>query len=87
MLNAKAFANAATAVSLGVYIVCRVISLVAPDFLFSVARSWFHTFSVDSVKGVAPMDMGTFLFGGVSMAILVWVTMYVTISLYNRWAK
>ncbi|MDP3940951.1 MAG: DUF5676 family membrane protein [bacterium] len=87
MLNAKAFANASTAVILVLYVVCRVASLVAPDFLFSIARSWFHTFSVDSLKGVAPIDMATFLFGGVSLAVLVWVTTYVTIVLYNRWAK
>ena len=87
MLNAKAFANAATVVSIGVYIVCRVISLVAPDFLFGIARSWFHTFSMDSLKGVAPMDIGTFLFGGVNLAVLAWVTTYVMIVLYNRWEK
>jgi hypothetical protein len=87
MLNAKAFANASAAATLLLYIVCRVVSFVAPDFLFDVARSWFHTFSVDSLRGVASMDMGTFLFGGVSMVVLVWVTTYVTIVLYNRWAK
>lgn len=87
MLNAKAFANASTVVSLVLYVVCRVVSLVAPDFLFSIARSWFHTFSVDSLKGIAPMDLGTFLFGGISLAVLVWVTTYLTIILYNRLSK
>lgn len=87
MLNPQVFAHAATAVSLGVYVVCRLASLVAPDFLFSIAKSWFHTLSVDSLKGSAPMDLGTFLFGGISLAVLVWVTTYVTIVLYNRWAK
>lgn len=87
MLNAKAFAHATTVVSLVVYIVCRIISLIVPDFLFRIARSWFHTFSLDSSQGVTPMDMGTFLFGGISLAILVWVTTYATIILYNKWAK
>lgn len=87
MLNAKAFANASTVVSLALYVVCRVASLIAPDFLFSVASSWFHTFSVDSLKGTTPMDLGTFLFGGVSLAVLVWITAYATIVLYNRFAK
>ncbi|MBI4080935.1 MAG: hypothetical protein HY430_04155 [Candidatus Levybacteria bacterium] len=87
MLNAKAFANASTVVSLGFYIVCRVASLVAPDFLFSIARSWFHTFSVDTLKGTIPMDLGTFVFGGITLAVLVWVTTYATIVFYNRWEK
>lgn len=84
MLNARAFANASTIATLGLYVVCRVTSLVAPDFLFGVARSWFHTIGVDSLKGVAPMDWGTFLFGGISLAVVVWLTTYTTIVLYNR---
>ena len=87
MLNAKAFANASTLVLLAAYVVCRVVSLVAPDFLFSIAKSWFHTISVDSLRGISPMDLGTFLFGGIALAVLVWVTTYATITLYNRWAK
>lgn len=87
MLNAKAFANASTVVSVGLYVVCRVVSLVAPDFLFSIAKSWFHTLSVDSLKGTAPMDIATFIFGGVSLAVLAWITSYTTIVLYNRWAR
>lgn len=87
MLNAKALANASTVVSLAVYVVCRIASLVAPDLLFSVAKSWFHTFSIDSLKGTTPMDMGAFLFGGISLAVLVWISTYATIQLYNRWAK
>lgn len=87
MLNAKIFANAVTAVSLGLYVVCRIVSLFASDFLFSMAKSWFHTFSVDSMQGTTPMDLGTFVFGGVTLAVLAWVTTYVTIILYNKWAK
>ena len=87
MLNAKAFANASTVVSLGLYFVCRVVSFVAPDFLFSIARSWFHTFSVDSLKGTTPLELGTFLFGGICLAVLVWLTSYAAIALYHRWAK
>lgn len=87
MLNAKAFANASTVVMLLVYVVCRVVSLVAPDFLFSIARSWFHTFSMESLKGTTPFDLGTFLWGGVSLAILTWLVTYATIALYNSWAK
>lgn len=87
MLKPMAFANAFTTVTLGLYVVCRMVVLVAPDFMFSVARSWFHTFSLDSLRGDVEMDFGTFLFGGVSLAILTWVTMYAGAYLYNRLAK
>ncbi|MEK7092130.1 MAG: DUF5676 family membrane protein [Patescibacteria group bacterium] len=87
MLNAQALANALTIVVLAIYAVCRLVSLIVPDFLFSVSKGWFHTLSVDSLKGTAPLDMGTFLFGAITLAVLVWVTIYVTVILYNNWAK
>lgn len=87
MLIPQAFANAFATVSLGVYVLCRVLSLAAPDFLFSVGRSWFHTFSLDSIRAVAPFELGTFVFGAVSLALLVWVSSYFGATLYNKWAK
>lgn len=87
MLNSKAFANAFTMVGVGVYVVCRVLSLVAPDLLFSIGRSWFHTFNLDSVRADMPMDLGIFIFGGVTLAALLWVTTYIGAELYNSWAK
>ena len=87
MLNAQAFATALTTVTLVVYVVCRVVSFIAPDFLFSVAKSWFHTLNVDSLKGTAPVDMGTFLLGAITLAVLVWVTTYASATLYNKWTK
>ena len=85
MLYAKAFAHAITAVVLALYIICRVASLLAPDFLFNVASSWFHTFNVDSLQGTEPMELGTFIFGGITLAFITWITTYTTIVLYNRW--
>ena len=58
MVKPIALANAATIVALGIYVVCRALSLVAPDFLFSVVQSWFHTFSTESVRSVTPMNIG-----------------------------
>lgn len=87
MVKPIALANASTVVALGIYVVCRVISLIAPDFLFGVAQSWFHTFSTESVKTVTPMDIGTFIFGAVTLSVLVWVAVYTGATLYNKWAK
>lgn len=87
MLNAKAFANAATTVGLAAYVVCRVLVLLVPDFMFSVAQSWFHTFNLNSVKAVESFNIGTFLLGAVTFGAFVWIMTYATVSLYNKWHK
>ena len=87
MLKPIALANASTIVALGIYVVCRALSLIAPDFLFSVAQSWFHTFSTESVMTVIPLNIGSFIFGAVTLSILVWVTIYSGATLYNKLAK
>lgn len=86
MLNSVAFANALTAVSLVVYIVCRALAQVAPGFLFSIAQSWFHTFDLTS-RGQSGMSTGSFIFGAVILAILSWAFGYLLIEIYNRFAK
>lgn len=87
MLKPIALANASTVVVLGIYVVCRVASLIAPDLLFSVAQSWFHTFATESVMSVTPMNIGIFMFGAVTLSILVWLTFYSAAILYNKLAK
>lgn len=87
MIKSVPFANAVTIVTLGLYVVCRIVSLVTPDFLFSISKSWFHTFSMDSVRATVPMDWGVFIFGAITLAVLAWVTAYATIELYNRLGK
>lgn len=87
MIKSVPFANAATVVALGLYIVCRVATLVAPDFLFSIGQSWFHTFSMDALKATAPFATGTFIFGAVTLAIVTWATVYAFAEVYNRLAK
>lgn len=87
MLKPVAAANSLTAVSLAIYVVCRVLSLVAPDLLYSVGQSWFHTFSFGGVKTVMPLDFGTFTTGALTLGLLAWITGYVIVVLYNKWAK
>lgn len=87
MLKPIAFANAFAVVAVGLYIGCRVLSLIAPDLLFAVGKSWFHTFDVESIRSVAPMDIGTFIIGGITSAVLAWITAYAGAYLYNSFAK
>lgn len=86
-MKEQVFANVVAVVTLGVYVACRVLALIVPDFLFSVGQSWFHTWNLESVKNVAPFDLGTFLLGGVTSAVFAWAVAYTGVWLYKRWAK
>jgi len=84
MLDAKAFANAATVV-MAVWVVgCALLSYIVPDLLFNIAQSWMHTVNLESVKATFSPNIGTLLLGLVSATGLTWITTYATITLYNR---
>lgn len=87
MIKSAPFANAATAVTLAFYIICWILVYVAPDLVFSIAGSWFHLVNLDVLRAdqVVPLEVG--LMGLVSIGVVTWVTTYVWIELYNRWAK
>lgn len=87
MLNAKAFANAATAVTAVFYAVCAALSYFAPDLIFSIGRSWMHTVNLESVKAPFNPSIGTLVWGLVTLSVVTWITTYATIALYNNWAK
>ncbi len=87
MLNAKAFANAATVVMVVFYVVCAALSYLAPDLIFSIAKSWMHTISLESVKTAFSLDFGLLVWGLVTLSAITWITTYGIIWLYNRWAK
>jgi len=80
-------ANALTTVGLGLYVACRILTLIVPDLIFNIGQSWFHTFNIDTLKTATPLDVGTFIFGAVTLGILTWVTTYATTALYNNWSK
>lgn len=87
MLNAKAFANAASAVMAVWVVACALLSYMAPDLLFSIAQSWMHTVNLESAKATFAPNLGSLILGLVSAVGLTWITTYGTISLYNKWAK
>ncbi|OGE37770.1 hypothetical protein A3B45_04755 [Candidatus Daviesbacteria bacterium RIFCSPLOWO2_01_FULL_39_12] len=87
MLNAKAFANAASSVMAIWVVACAMLSYIAPDLLFNIAQSWMHTINLESVKTAFTPSLGSIVWGLVSAVGLTWVTTYGMITLYNRWAK
>lgn len=87
MLNPAAFAHAATAVTAIFYVGCLILSALAPDVVYSISQSWFHTVSLDSLQNRSAMSLDKIILGLVSISALTWVTTYVTIWLYNYRAK
>lgn len=87
MLNAKAFANAATVVMVVWVVACALLSYIAPDLLFNIAKSWTHTINLESVRATFSPSIGSVLLGLISATGLTWVTTYATITLYNRLAR
>lgn len=85
MLNAKAFANAVTVVTAVFYILCLLVSYVAPDLLFGVAESWVHSLNLESLKAETVISMGSAIWGLITISAVTWATTYITIALYNRW--
>lgn len=87
VLNAKAFAKAATAVTAVFYVICALLSYISPDFVFGLAKSWVHTLNMDAAKVSFAPDLGTLIYGIVTISVITWITTYALIWLYNRWAK
>lgn len=87
MLNAKAFANAATTVMAVWVLACALLSYIAPDLLFTVAQSWMHTINLESVKATFSPNLGLLIWGLVSATGLTWLTTYSLAALYNRFTK
>lgn len=78
-------ANAITAVAIVTYVLCRIVSLIFPDALAVVARSWFHGLAV----GTAPwpgFDTGEFVLGLVSFAVVTRLISAAAAWLYNALA-
>jgi uncharacterized protein DUF5676 len=87
MVRSAVLANAvATVVGVG-YVLCRLIAAVAPQFLFDVGQSWFHTWNLEPVRATRSMSMGMFVLGLVTSVIVSWVGTYAAAKLYTRWAK
>ena len=70
-----------------VYVICRLLAVAAPNLLFSVGQSWFHTVNLESVRAACPMPTGTFILGLATSVVFSWVAAYAVAELYNRWEK
>lgn len=87
MLKPYAFANSFATVGLVVYVLCWLLSAVAPDLLFAISKSWIHSLNLEAVKTVASLDLGSALLGAVTFGGFIWLISFAGAYLYNRWEK
>lgn len=87
MLNVKAFANATTVVIAAYYVICVVLSYVAPDFLFSIGQSWVHSLNLNVLKTETSISLTSSVWGLITISVVTWITTYAVIWLYNKWHK
>ena len=86
MINRIALANALTAAVMSAYLVCSVVSIIAPTFIMGLAQSWLHTINIELIETTSPVTFGSFLLGFFSLGLLTWVASYFTVTLYNNFA-
>lgn len=82
--NPMVTANAAGATTAIVYIVCRILVAMSPNFMSGVARSWFHTIEL---RTRTPGGMDVFIPGLVSSTVFAWLVGYLFAYFYNMFAK
>ena len=87
MLKAVPFANAVAVVTAGLYVVCALLSYLAPDFILGIGQSWAHSVNIEALKAISSPSLGVLLWGLISITVLAWVLGYVFVWLYNRWSK
>lgn len=83
-LAVVALASAATLVAAAAYVVCLVLSLVAPDLLLSILQSWAHSVSLAPLRAESTtFQVGPALVGLLTFSGFIWLTTAATAWLYN----
>ena len=77
---------AATIVGVG-YVLSRLIAAVAPQLIFNIGQSWFHTLNLEMVRATRPVSLEMVILGLVSSMVVAWVATYAVAALYNHWAR
>ena len=87
MLKTTAFANAAAVVTGVIYIVCLVLTWVAPDLLLSLSNSWVHALNLESLRSGKEIGIGTVVWGLATSTAFSWTVGYAFAYFYNKFSK
>lgn len=81
-----ATANAAGMTTAVVFVACRLLVGLFPDFMFSAAQSWFHGVELTRL-GAWNLTLTSFMWGLISSSVFAWVVGYVFAYFYNMFVK
>ncbi len=88
MIKPVLAANAVTTVTVIAYLLCALFVVVLPDISFTITQSWFHFLNVGSVHAVATnISIASTILGVVTLGAVVWLSVFCSILLYNKWVK
>lgn len=86
MKDPMATANAAGVTTAVIYVACRLLVGVFPDFMFSLAQSWLHGVQLTRMS-TWNLTTGAFIFGLVSSTVSAWLVGYLFAIVYNQFVK
>ncbi len=77
-------ASAAALVAAAAYVICLVLSLVAPDLLLGILQTWAHSIAIAPLRADSTgFQPGPALIGLVTFSGFVWLATAATAWLYN----
>lgn len=84
--NPVATANAVGVTTAIVFVLCRVLVGLFPDFSFTIAQSWFHGIQLTKLESWN-LTFSGFILGLVSSTITAWIIGYIFAKIYNSFVK
>jgi len=75
-------AHAAGATTAVVFVACRFLVGLFPDWMFAIGQSWFHGIALQKL-GTADLVTGNFFSGLVSATVSAWLVGYLFAYFYN----
>ncbi|GBD20790.1 hypothetical protein HRbin28_01238 [bacterium HR28] len=80
-------ANAAATVALAAYLICAVLSALAPGVLVWFFQPWLHGLSLEPLRPAGTwFRPAEFVIGLITFPAAVWLTTAAIAALYNTWA-
>jgi len=81
-----ATANALATITAGIFVACRLLVGIFPDWFFSVAQSWFHGIELTKL-GTWNLTTGNFVLGLVTATVGAWLVGWCFAHCYNFFLK
>lgn len=86
--RAVPLANAATAVAVALYTICRIASVMALGLLVWFFQPWFHGIALQpSLAAIATFQPAEFVIGFVTFGGTVWLSAFAFARLYSVWSR